>query len=141
MPSGPAGDYFDFAECVLGSFDDESVRRQFRLVTGVAVSEDLRPVIERQLAEKGGEPPERAIWGSARADERTAQLFILCVDEFIWAPLMAFVRQAEQALGEPGRLAELRRDFEAAVKRDGFWHEGIDELTAWAAAGRHGGHA
>jgi hypothetical protein len=141
MPSELAKDYFNFDECVLDSFDDEGVRRRFGRVTGVAVTKALRPVIERQLAEQSGSPPGRDAWKSGQMDERTAQLFILCVNEFVWMPLMTFVSEAEQALGKPGRLAQLRRDFEAAVKRDGFWHKGIDDLTSWAAAGRSGGHA
>jgi|SRR5579875_2240985 len=141
MPKELASVYFDFGECVLDSFDDDGVRRRFSRVAGVAVNETLRPVIESLLAESGGSPPERSVWGSARADERMAQLFILCVEEFIWVPLMAFVRQAEQALGQPQRLAKLRRDLEATVKRDGFWHQRIDELTSWAAEGGCGGHA
>jgi hypothetical protein len=132
---------FDFGRCVLDSFDDDGVRRRFGGVTGMAVTKALRPVIERQLAEQRGSPPQRALWTSGRADERTAQLFILCVNEFLWMPLTAFVREAEQASGQPERLADLRKDFEAAVKRDGFWHKRIDELTSWAATGGSGGHA
>ncbi len=110
-------------------------------VSGVALTKGLRPVIERQLAEPGGSSPAKSEWKSERVDERTAQLFILCVDEFIWTPLMTFVSQAETALAQPERLAELRKDFEAAVKRDGFWHKRIDKLTSWAATGGSGGHA
>lgn len=141
MPSAQAKDYFGFGECVLDSFDDDGVRRRFKRVTGVAADKALRPVIERQLAEAGGGVPEKSKWKSDQADERTAQLFILCVHEFVWLPLMAFVREAEQALGEPHRLVQLRKTFEAAVKRDGFWNRRIDILTSWAATGRSGGHA
>lgn len=141
MRSDLAEDYYDFSKCVLASFDDEGVRRRFRRLSGVALPKGVRPVIEQQLAEAGGSAPAKSEWKSERVDERTAQLFILCVNEFVWMPLMAFIREAEQTLGEPGRLAELRKDFEAAVKRDGFWHKRIDKLTSWATTGRSGGHA
>jgi hypothetical protein len=131
----------DFGRCVLDSFDDDGVRRRFRRVSGVALTKDLRPLIERQMAEAAGSGPEKGEWKSEQVDERTAQLFILCVNEIIWMPLMAFVSEAEKALGQPERLAELRKDFEASVKRDGFWHKRIDTLTSWAATGRSGGHA
>lgn len=140
MPSNLAEDDYDFSKCVLASFDDEGVRRRFRRVSGATLPKGLRPVIERQLAEAGG-VPEKSEWKSERVDERTAQLFILCVDEFIWMPLMTFVSEAEKALMQPGRRDELRKDFEAAVKRDGFWHKRIDKLTSWAATGGSGGHA
>lgn len=45
MPKEAVKVYFDFAKCVLDSFDDVGVRRRFGRVIGVTVTGALRPVI------------------------------------------------------------------------------------------------
>jgi hypothetical protein len=70
-------------------------------------------VIERQLAEASGSGPDKAEWKSGQVAGSRAQLFILCVNDVVWMPLMNFIRGAERALDDAQRPAELPKICEA----------------------------